>query len=249
MLFLLFSYSLSFYSGMLLDLFDFAELPSIVVVYQRPRSFDLVETILHMLNKLPQKSIFVTFEHGMNGFSLANLQTARKQIGYKTRVIFHLNNEQPWLSDASKRELSPSKATNVLDHGYDSIDSLIGYYNEFDLVLRNYYYTPLLEHSFYLPVGPTLFGYAIGNTSSPVFTAGLRPSSQRGIFCKFRGRIKYEYVLFNKNNSNAQSYGADDHVKDRLLLIELSAAGRLGGCVVLYVNLQQWPYFAMIVTA
>ena len=118
-----------------------------------------------------------------------------------------------------------SKATTVLDH-VEYIDNLIVYYNEFDLVLRNYYFTPLLEHSFYLPVGPTLFGYAIGNTSSPVFTAGLRPSESSGV------RIKYENLLHAENQTILGSYGAHHHVKDRKLLLELSFVEQLGGCVV-----------------
>ena len=112
---------------------------------------------------------------------------------------------------------------------------MIVYYNEFDLVLRNYYYTPLLEHSFYLPVGLTLFDYAIGNN--------IVASVYRWIenFRKFKGRIKYENLLHAENLTILGSYGAHHHVKDRKLLLELSFVEQLGGCVVcLFTDFYQY---------
>ena len=192
---------------MILDLFDFTELLSIVVVYQRPSDFNIVDTALHMLSKLPDKSVFVIFEHGKSRFSLDNLDAARKYSGFSPRAVYHLNHEKPWLSKVSEY----AHENNFLDTAYENVERLIEFYSQYDLVLRNYYYKPLLNFSFYLPVGPTLFGYMVGNRSSPINQAAGQPSSRRSIFCKFKGRVKYEVLVHSdeKDEGVVEPYGIE----------------------------------------
>ena len=192
---------------MILDLFDFTELLSIVVVYQRPSDFNIVDTALHMLSKLPDKSVFVIFEHGKSRFSLDNLDAARKYSGFSPRAVYHLNHEKPWLSKVSEY----AHENNFLDKAYENVERLIEFYSQYDLVLRNYYYKPLLNFSFYLPVGPTLFGYMVGNRSSPINQAAGQPSSRRSIFCKFKGRVKYEVLVHSdeKDEGVVEPYGIE----------------------------------------
>ena len=106
---------------MVVNLFDFTDLSSIVVVYQRPVNFNIVDTALHMLSKLPDKSVFVAFEHGKSRFSLDNLDAARKYAGISPRAIYHLNHEKPWLGKVSEY----ANENDFIDKAFENVDRLI----------------------------------------------------------------------------------------------------------------------------
>jgi len=223
---------LTLYLGMILELFDFPELPSITVIYEKPANLHINDIALHMLSKLPRKSIFVSYEHGKSGFPLRNLEIARKYSRMETAVIYHLNHERPWMTISNEGE-----TTNTLDHIYESVDQLIESYSLHPLVLRNYYFEPLLKYSFYLPVGPTLFGHMIGNSTSPIHKAKEKKASERTIYCKFKGRTRYDYMIFKEGKQFWNSADDnEDHVRERRQLIMLSDADKLGGCVAEEAN-------------
>lgn len=189
---------------MILKLFDFPELPTTVILYQCQENQPIFGAAVEMLSILPEKSVFVAYEHGKSSFSIRNIDVAQSQINLRTSVIYHLNHERPW-------HVLGHGDDNSLDRPFASIDELIQSYARFPLVLRNYYYKPLLQHSTYLPVGPTLVGYVIGNSSSPLFQQSARAASQRGIFCQFRGRLKYQYLLYWKEG-NKLGYDQENEV-------------------------------------
>jgi len=200
--------SFSFFStvnlGMILDLFDFPTLHSITIIYEKPPDRHINDIALHMLSKLPRRSIFVSYEHGKSGFPLRNLEIARKHTSMQTAIIYHLNHERPWMTVS--KEVG---TTNTLDHIYESVDELIESYKLHPLVLRNYYFGPLLKHSYYLPVGPTVFGHMIGNITSPIHKSKEKKSSKRAIFCKFKGRTRYDFMIFKEGSQIWNS--ADDN--------------------------------------
>ena len=136
-----------------------------------------------MISMLPSQSIFMSYEHGISSFNPKNLAILKNRTGYGPTVVFHLNHERPW-------EFKDRGSLEIVDT-YSSLEVLLDSYAAHPLVIRNYYYKPLLEHSHYYPVGPTLYGYHIGNKSksNPLSIAYLLPPSKRGIWCYFKGTL------------------------------------------------------------
>jgi hypothetical protein len=164
------------------------------VVLQCPKNLNIIETSVQLLKILPEKSIFVSIEHGKSSFGIYNLDISKSSFNYSTKVIYHLNHEQPWffLKNINKNNNNNAES---LDYTYDTIDELINSYSKHSLVIRNYYYKPLLKNSYYLPVFAPIYGYMIGNKSSTVFSAHKTLPSKRTNFCHFEGRLEYNNLL------------------------------------------------------
>jgi hypothetical protein len=217
---------LAIYLGALLELFDMPEYLFVAMVLQRPEDMEPMEAAFQFVQYLPLRSIFVSIEHGRSGSGVETLRFMQDH-GVAPRVIYHLNHEQPW--EVNK--------VDFLNHIFDSVDKLSEYYRGFDLVLRNYYYTPLVSTSYYVPVSPPFEGYIISNASSAVFTdAQTRPASQRSQLCHFRGRVDYsKYSHETDKDTVPRLVEADElypQAIERREILRLGREGRLGGCAV-----------------
>jgi hypothetical protein len=95
--------------------------------------------------------------------------------------IFHLNHEQPWNFDS-----------NYFHHDYSSEHELMRIYNQHGLIMRNYFYEPMSANPnvIQLPVGPSFYGYWIGNKAFDKLRFDI-PSNERKIRCRFIGRRYY----------------------------------------------------------
>jgi hypothetical protein len=210
---------LSLYLGGLVNMFD--KMPIFKEVFFILLQLDegIVTASANLISILPMQSILVCHQHGLSSFNLRNMAILKNMTGVGPTVIFHLNHEQPWYF----------KDTASWDYTFDSSDALVASYSTYPLVIRNYFYKPLLNSSYYFPVGPTYYGYMIANRSSALYNAHMKPSSQRGTFCYFKGRTNYSYKQGDQSESKP-------HVRDRLELIKLSNEGKLGGCTASVYN-------------
>lgn len=174
---------LSLYLGQMVDLFDKMPIFKDVFFILVQLEAGIVAASAGLISILPMQSVFVCYEHGASAFSISNVGLLKNLTGIGPTVIFHLNHEKPW----------DFKDTNSMDYTFESLDALISSYTMHPFVIRNYFYKPLVKSSFYLPVGPTYYGYVIANRSSALYNSHLKPSSQRGIYCYFKGRTNYSF--------------------------------------------------------
>ena len=142
-------------------------------------------------------------------------------IGILPKVFFHLNYEKPW----------EVKDRVALDKVFDSIDACVKFYRSFSLVMRNYYYLPLEEGSYYLPVLLPYHGYIIGNSSSPLYLESMqRKPSERSVYCHFQGRSDYSQYKINSAGKVVKVKG-DDHLSyahDRRTLVQMIESSKEG---------------------
>lgn len=227
-----FSYSfvddsyLGLYLGSLLELFDMPEFNFVAMVLQNPEGMDKAEAIVQYLQILPKNSIFASVEHGRSMTGMNTLQML-SQLGVVPKVVYHLNHEQPWQVDE----------TDYMNFIFGSVEELTDLYSQFNLVLRNYYYTPLLSTSYYLPVSAPYEGYVVQNASSVVFASSqTKPASQRSIKCHFKGRV--DYAKYDHDGASLsevprvlQSDEFFPQAIERREIIRLSQEDKLGGCV------------------
>ena len=103
----------------------------------------------------------------------------------------------------------------------DSASALVYYYQLQTSVLRNYFYAPLEETSFYYPVGAPFYGYLLGNLSSEITTLSTNPISNRTSYCHFTGRVVYP-----------KRTKLNQHYSTRAELLELANQNKIGPCVV-----------------
>jgi hypothetical protein len=224
---------LALYLGTILELFDIPGHNVVALVLQNPVDTPIFQTVFQFIQLLPPKSVFVSIEHGRSGAGLKSLRVFQ-QHGVCPKVIYHLNHEQPWEVDEKD-----------LNHIFDSVQELADFYSTFDLVIRNYYYTPLLSASHYVPTGAPFDGYIIGNATSELFQrAQITKASQRERLCYFKGRISYAKYQFEENTSPVidrnsphpplpKLLKSDDmfpQAMERKEIIRLAAEGKLGGC-------------------
>ena len=195
----------------------------------------MIDTSLRLLNNLPKKSIFVSYEHGA-GFGIYNLAvykniTARQQKeggnekqsqGFQHNIgpsiIYHVNHERPW-------EFIDKDSP---DYTFTSLEELLAAYSKFPQVIRNYYYAPLAQHSEYFPVGSPFFGEIIGNKNSEIMKA-KKPLSMRSKFCFFIGRSKYDML---KNNFD-EIITINAHAQERIDFFDLARNGTFADCEIL----------------
>jgi hypothetical protein len=148
------------------------------------------------------------------------------QLGVLPKVVYHLNHEQPW----------DVKGHNYNDIIFPSVQDLSDFYSEFTLVLRNYYYEPLLRSSYYLPLSAPFEGYVVQNDSSPTFQQAVNTvASWRSIRCHFKGRTEYskysyEGIHEGKPPTLVQSDRDFPQAVERREIIRLAQENRLGGC-------------------
>jgi hypothetical protein len=183
------------YCGNILELFRDLTPDLLYLIYQPEPHLDLLESSIEFISKLPPKSIFINFEHGMSAFGIKNVELLIEYGIPTPPIIYHMNHEQPW-------NINPA----VLDFTYSTIDELRQSYAKNALVLRNYYYEPLVSVSQYVPVGCPYSSFSFNNHTSPWrHVKSTIPLSERQYFCHFRGRFLYN------DTSGEQEY-------DRLLL-------------------------------
>ena len=103
----------------------------------------------------------------------------------------------------------------------DSTSALVYYYQLQTSVLRNYFYAPLEETSFYYPVGAPFYGYLLGNLSSEITMLSTNPISNRTSYCHFTGRVVYP-----------KRTKLDQHYNTRAELLDLANQKKIGTCVV-----------------
>jgi len=216
---------LGLYLGSLLELFDAPEMAFVAIVLQMPSGMDRVQSVIKFAQLLPPKTIFASVEHGR---SMTGMRTmgALKELGISPPVIYHLNHEQPWQVDNS---------ADYMNHIFDSVEALTSLYAQFPLVLRNYYYAPLVGTSYYLPVSAPFEGYVVQNASSGVFLASQTSrASQRGHRCYFKGRIDYaKYSPEVSRDQLPELLESDEFYPqaiERREIIRLSKLNALGGC-------------------
>lgn len=102
-----------------------------------------------------------------------------------------------------------------------STSELVYYYQLQTSVLRNYFYAPLEETSFYYPVGAPFYGYLLGNHSSEITTLSTNPISNRTSYCHFTGRVVYP-----------KRTKLNQHYNTRAELLALANQKKIGPCVV-----------------
>lgn len=154
------------------------------------------EEFTRAIHMMPRKSIFAYNEHSYPHYfpflTLQLMTSIVKEGGRATgpSALMHLNHEQPW------------KTRNKNAHDFIPLDALKEFYGAFDMVLRNYYYEPLISTTVhYFPVGPSKYGNLVGNTSegNPFERKRLLSASHRDNFCSFIGRIKYFESIEHRN--------------------------------------------------
>jgi hypothetical protein len=190
---------------------------------------------------LPSKSVFISIQHGPYAFGINHLQQLRIQRGLQPRVIYHLNHERPWCTDPYDN----------LDFMYEDIQQLLDEYSHYDLVFRNYYYSPMIESTspsnmfdsssssnshtnrvIYLPVGVPYYRFILGYSQQldggfNSVKADMRLlASQRPLHCFFRGRVDYDF------GTRAASLLQEEHAIARRELSRLHGAGQLDACLV-----------------
>lgn len=218
---------LALYLGSLLELLNMPEYFFVAMVLQSPPGLERADAAFQFVQYLPNKSIFVSIEHGRSGTGIDTLRYLKKH-GVAPKVVMHLNHEQPWQVNNA----------DFLNHIFDSVDELSSFYSGFPLVLRNYYFTPLLNTSYYLPVGAPFDGYILGNDTSELFQqAKVTPASQRSIMCHFKGRVdysKYHHEESDDHHKAPTMIESDEHFPqaiERREIIRLAKENKLGGCV------------------
>lgn len=152
----------------------------------------------YCLDILPKESILVSFDHGlyvrrlkelgrMKDFDRLTLSSniTKGYAGTYRSIsnfgMFHLNHEQPWNFEA-----------NFFHHDYSSQEELLHIYSQHGLVMRNYFYEPFNNNPnvLQLPVGPSFYGYWIGNKKFDSLRWDI-PTSERQVSCRFIGRRIY----------------------------------------------------------
>jgi hypothetical protein len=122
--------------------------------------------------------LVITHSYVVLNYNILNQQLIFN--GKKPLNIFILNHEQPWVSDNEKRR----------DNQFVANSDVLELYDSLGLVVRNYYYKPLLQKSHYFPVGPQKYGYIIGNKNHSV-NKRYKKASERSHRCIFAGRFLY----------------------------------------------------------
>lgn len=170
-------------------------LPNVFFIfYQFSPTNNFVYSLGKFFSKLPDTSIIVSVQHGYNRIQIPYLEYLVQSKIIKPHIIFHLNHEKPW-----EEELS-------LDFIYPTIGELQNAYSSQKLVIRNYYYEPLLGSSLYLPVGVPFRSRTFLNESSRWYRARHKHSLEsRNRFCFFKGRLRYNSSVDTKLNDERQS--------------------------------------------
>lgn len=144
----------------------------------------------YFLSALPPTSIFLANQHGPSYISVKHLGLLREKYSIGSSIVLHMNHEQPW--KVGRRDY---------DYTFDSVSQLVDCYKQFDLVLRNYYYEPLLATSIYFPTGPSRYHVVLGLNNSIADAI----ASTRSRFCYFSGRRFYEEQMNHEQANERES--------------------------------------------
>jgi hypothetical protein len=221
------------YLGYLSHIFETLYPNKVTFVIYEPRDCDYLHCAIFFLSQLPERSIFIAFQHGPSAIAIDTLHELYKFRIYPN-IIFHINHEQPWVTNASE---------NSLDYTFATIQDFQIVYEQFPLVFRNYYYQPLLSSSVYLPINPPYDRFILHNSSSATWNYYQSlPGSQRQILCSFRGRTDYQSQYYSKNLEDLS-----ESDQDRIQLIALHRANRLGNCQISEKNVLKPGHFSSMV--
>ena len=145
--------------------------------------------LYYFLSILPSESIFFANQHGPGYINVKQLGALRETHGIGSSIVLHMNHEQPW-------------KLNQIDYDYtfDSTNQLVDCYKQFALVVRNYYYEPLLASSVYFPTGPSKYHVVLGLNS----TIADALASTRSRFCYFSGRRYYEEQMEHEQSNERE---------------------------------------------
>lgn len=196
---------ITYYVGWLLDIFRETSV-RILVSDCNNQDCDMLSRWL--MTNLPNNTIYTYLPHSAFTEDILYLCDIRRQSGFEAPILFHLNDEQPWNHQAHFVD-SASSSLVTLD------SQLVKIYNQFRLVLRNYYYMPLADLSLYVPLGPSYFGWQIGGSAY----SRLKLASERAVWCMFSGRYDYD--------------DPSPHHVERRLLWELAQGGEFP-CTVFF---------------
>lgn len=150
------------------------------IFYQFSPTNNVAYSIANFVFRLPEKSIIVSMQHGFNRVQIPLLEYLVQSKIIRPQIVLHLNHEKPWDSNYS------------LDYIYPSIEELQAAYSIQKLVIRHYYFEPLLSTSLYLPIGASFRTKTFMNETSPWYNARKQfPLESRKIYCFFKGRLSY----------------------------------------------------------
>ena len=154
-------------------------------------------------------------------------RTVRKKLPSSVTSL-PMNGQDTKTVDMDRDEEVDVVVSESLELIYDATYAILGstselvyYYQLQTSVLRNYYYAPLEETSFYYPVGAPFYGYLLGNHSSKITTLSTNPISNRTTYCHFTGRVVYP-----------KRTKLNQHYNTRAELLELANQKKIGPCVV-----------------
>eukprot|EP00597_Dinobryon_sp_UTEXLB2267_P002449 CAMPEP_0170081180 /NCGR_PEP_ID=MMETSP0019_2-20121128/17124_1 /TAXON_ID=98059 /ORGANISM="Dinobryon sp., Strain UTEXLB2267" /LENGTH=326 /DNA_ID=CAMNT_0010295505 /DNA_START=388 /DNA_END=1368 /DNA_ORIENTATION=- len=145
------------------------------------------EYIVETVSMLPEKSVFVIMNCAPSHtyYSPLSIIKGRHAAGYfHNNILLHLNHEQPG-ADYN----DPLQRNSNFCYGNSS--ELQQIYEQFNLVVRNYYFEPYASKSIYMPLGPSYYHIlkALDTHSSHV----IKLASNRHRRCFFMGRNQYHH--------------------------------------------------------
>lgn len=142
------------------------------------------EILFEMAKLLPSCTSFLIFHcHAMSvSFHPYHLIEARKRRNISRHIIFHLSHEIAY-------DVHTSSSWSYNCYGNES--TLSSYYQQYDLVVKQYYYQPLSKYTLYLPLGPRDY-YVLQSIKKLL---GVKPIQDRKYLCTFSGRFYYDIPL------------------------------------------------------
>lgn len=166
------------------------------ILYQPDPGNYLGTTLSNFVSKLPDATVVIAMQHGFHRLEIPFLEYMVNANEVKPMIIYHLNHEKPWEDKMS------------LDYTYSTVEELQRGYATQRLVVRHYYYKPLLSHSLYLPVGAPFSSRTVRNETSPLYLARHKfPLHDRDILCFFKGRLWYNSTFeYDKSDERQQLF-------------------------------------------
>jgi len=143
--------------------------------------------IVETVSMLPAKSVFVIMNcaPSYKYYSPLSIIKGRHAAGFfNNNIMLHLNHEQPGsdYNDPLQRDSN---------HCYGDNADLQKIYEQFNLVVRNYYYEPYSSKSIYLPLGPSY--YHVLKALDVHSSHAIKLTSERQRRCFFMGRSQYHH--------------------------------------------------------
>ena len=147
---------------------------------------DMSQVVAEALTYLPSNTIFL-----LNGdpiqYDICCLMELRSEVGYAPPVVFHTDQEKPWLN--------PDLAAGRFANGSTCYNSnMLEVYKPYKYIFRTNYYQPLIDQDNvqFIPLGAAAARY----TRVFVENHPTTKASERIMWCLFSGRL--EYVEYSK---------------------------------------------------